>query len=337
MISIKKYLTKADSETISAFERMAQLLLQAIGLHAVEGERNDYDRFRTTMTDVQTSFAEDPSPSNVLVSTGSAIKALQEYNRRTSHYIRAQGVELQGIVGMLTQAMLQITAGSQTSISRLQELQKMIEGAVMVEDMRTLKSSLSQCLESIKVETARQREESALAVAEIDQGLRRARAPKTSPHTGDTDSLTGLPLRAHGEKAIRAACGEQVQAYAGMFLIDRIQVISSRFGVPLGDKLVLFFLQHLSQGLSSEDQLFRWGRGAFLAVMERTESHEQVRRELARLLSRRLEQTFEMGDRSVVIPVASTWIVVPLLKSDPVEISRKLDAFIAASPGQAPA
>jgi len=213
----------------------------------------------------------------------------------------------------------------------------MIEGAVMVEDMRTLKSSLSECLESIKTETVRQREESARAVAEINQGLRRTREPKTSAQTGDVDPLTGLPLRAHAEKAIREACGDQVQTYAGMFLIDRIQVISSRFGVALGDKLVLFFLEHLSQGLSSDDQLFRWGRGAFLAVIDRPEPHEQVRREFARLLSRRLEQTFEMGDRSVVIPVASTWIVVPLFKSDPLEVGRKLDAFIATSPGQAPA
>src|SRR5262245_45210229 len=102
MMSIKRYLGSSDKESIEAYERMAQLLLQAIGLHAVEGERADYDSFRAAIADLQKSLAEDGSPSNVLVSTGTAVKAMQEYNRRTSNFIRARGTELQGIVGMLT-------------------------------------------------------------------------------------------------------------------------------------------------------------------------------------------------------------------------------------------
>jgi len=35
----------------------------------------------------------------------------------------------------------------------------------------------------------------------------------------------------------------------------------------------------------------------------------------------------------VVIPVASTWIVVPLAGFRPDEIGRKLDGFVATSPG----
>ena len=59
--------------------------------------------------------------------------------------------------------------------------------------------------------------------------------------------MTGLGLRIQAENAIQVACDDGVQAYAGMFLVDRIQVINSRFGVALGDKLLLFFLQYLSK------------------------------------------------------------------------------------------
>src|SRR5215211_5976234 len=111
MISIKKYIggSSNNEESIAAYERMAQLLLQAIGLHAVEGDRTDYDGFRATIQELQTSLAQDASPSNILVSTGTAVKSMQDYNRRASNSIRARGIELQSIVGILTDAMSQIS------------------------------------------------------------------------------------------------------------------------------------------------------------------------------------------------------------------------------------
>jgi len=335
MISIKKYMGGGDSkESIAAYERMAQLLLQAIGLHAVEGDRGDYDAFRTTVADLQKSLTEDPSPSNILVSTGAAVKAMQDYNRRTSNFIRARGIELQSIVGMLTQAMSQISNGSEVSIHRLRDLEKQIEHASMVEDMRTLKARLSECLETIQTETVRQRDESKRVVEELDHGLRKAREPKEIVPVGDADKLTGIPTRPQAEQAIRVACQEGAHTYAALFLLDRIQAISSRFGFALGDQVVLFFLQYLSQGLLADDQIFRWGPGAFLALLQRDEPAAQVRSQLGKFLSRRMEQSFAIADRSVVVPIGSTWVVVPLFESTFSEVIHKLEVFASAASGQ---
>src|SRR5438067_991519 len=83
---------------------------------AVEGEPADYDWLRCAIADLQTRLTEDPSPANILVTTGAAVNAMQDYNRRTSHILSARSVELQSIVGMLTGAMSQIATTSQTSI-----------------------------------------------------------------------------------------------------------------------------------------------------------------------------------------------------------------------------
>jgi len=327
MISIKKYMNGGSAkESLEAYERMAQLLLQSIGLHAVEGDRADYDSFRAAIADLQTNLAADPSPSNVLVSTGTAVKAMQDYNRRTSNFIRAKGAELQSIVGMLTQAMSQISTGSDTSIHRLQDLQKQIEHVSMVEDMRTLKARLSECLETIRTETVRQRDDSKRVVAELDQGLKKAREPQVI-EAGEADPLTGIPLRPEAEQAIRAACEGGAHAYAALFMLDRVQAMSMRFGFALGDQVILFFLQHLSQGLEGRDQLFRWGSGAFLALLERKDPPVQVRSELGKFLSRRLEQSFPVGARSVVVPISSTWVLVPLFESTYSEAVHKLEVF----------
>lgn len=333
MISIKKYMSGNSKESIEAYERMAQLLLQAIGLHAVEGDRADYDLFRTSVTDLQASLAEDPSPTNILVSTGTAVKALQDYNRRASNSIRARGIELQNIVGMLTQAMSQISTGSEVSIHRLRDLQQQIEHASMVEDMRTLRTRLSECLETIRTETVRQRDDSKRLVTELDQGLKKTQEPMEIQPAGEADPLTGIPMRPQAEQAMRRACEEGDHTYAALFLLDRIQAISSRFGFALGDQVVLFFLQHLSQGLSAEDQIFRWSPGGFLALLKRQESATHVRNELGKFLSRRLEQSFAVGDRSVVVPIGTTWVAVPLFESSFSESVHKLEVFASAASG----
>src|SRR6187401_1168590 len=67
MISIKKFLTSNDRDSKDANGRMAHLLLQAIGMHAVEGEQADYNAFRATIADLEASLAQEPSESNLLV------------------------------------------------------------------------------------------------------------------------------------------------------------------------------------------------------------------------------------------------------------------------------
>ena len=331
MISIKKFLVGKEAESRDAFERMSQLLLQAIGLHAVEGDRADYDWFRCVIADLQSNLSRDSSSANVLVATGIAVTSLQDYNRRTSQFIHYKGVEMQGMVGMLTQAMSRVATTSLTSIARLQDLQKQVEHAAMVEDVRTLRLRLSECLESISGESERQRHESTQAVMEMKRELQKARERKPVQASGESDLVTGLPLRSDAEGSVRALCEAGAHAYAGLFVLDRLHAITSRFGQSLGDKVMIFFLQHLSQGLAAKDQLFRWSPVSYLALLHREDSPDQVRQEMGKFLSRRLEQTFDVGDRSVAVPVASTWVIVPLFESTYTQIVHKLDAFGEAS------
>ena len=330
MISIKKFLSSDDRETAEAFERMARLLLQAIGLHAVEGDRVDLDSFQAAVTSVQTSLDQDPSPKNVLAATGSAVGALQNYNKRTSLFIRAKSVELQAIVGMLTQAMAQISNGSQNSISRLQELQKEIEHASMLGDVRALKTRLSDCLQSIRTEVTRQREESARSVADLGARMREARETKPFQALENCDPATGLPRRADAEAAIAATCEDGSHSYAGLFVVERLPAIRTRFGPAMADQVLVAFLQRLSQVMGPTDQVFRWDESSFLALLDRSASADQVRKELGKILSQRMEHIVDIESRSVVLPVASTWLVTPLGESGYPEILRTLQTFGAS-------
>ena len=185
----------------------------------------------------------------------------------------------------------------------------------------------------MRVEIDRQRQETVEAVEGLKQGLKKAQEPPAEEASAKPDPLTGLPSRLEGEAAMRLACGQQSHAFAALFVLDRIQAIKSRFGSALGDEVLLLFQKHLMHGLSAGDELFRWGPDSFLSLLLRTESGEQVRRELGRFLTGRLEQTFEIGARSVTLPISSTWTVIPLFESSFNQNLRKLDAFRAAMPG----
>ena len=329
MISIKKFLSTDSGETSEAYARMSLMLLQAIGLHAVEGDRADYEMLRCAIADLQKSLSGDPSPANILAATGAAVKLMQNYNRRTSHILCARAVELQSIVGMLTEAMSQISTTSRTSIARLQDLHRQIEHTVMLDDMRTVKLRLSDCLESMRTETERQRHESVKVVDELKQGLQEVQAPKRAEASAGIDPLTGLLSRVEGEAAILAAGGPGSHAYAALFVLGRMQAIISRYGSELGGQVLLILLQRLSGGLSPQDQFFRWSPDSFLAVLHRKESGDLLRREVSRMLSAPLEPTFEIASRSVTLPISPTWSILPLFESSHGEVLRKLDLFSA--------
>src|SRR2546426_7609549 len=64
MMSIRKFLSTEEAQSDEAFERMAHLLLEAIRLHAVEGDEVERNSFQCAIGDLQASLTNDPSPAN---------------------------------------------------------------------------------------------------------------------------------------------------------------------------------------------------------------------------------------------------------------------------------
>jgi GGDEF domain-containing protein len=210
-----------------------------------------------------------------------------------------------------------ISIASQASINRLKELQERLERASMLEEVRALRAELSDCIQLICTEC----------------GLQENPEIQSKEASPDLDPLTGSPLRPGAEEAMKSASDAGAHIYAGLFVIDRMQVINSRFGSKLGDQVLLYFVQHLSAALTGKDTLYRWGPTSFLALLDRLESLDQVRREIVRTMTKRREQTFEIGDRSVILPISSTWIVIPLFEQGYSEILQKLEAFDGSPSG----
>jgi len=328
-ISLKKYLDSRPEQVASAALRMIHLLLQGIEMHAVKGDAADYDRFREDIRKVHESLGERPSASEVLVLAGSTLKALEEYNKQTSKYLHIQCGELQAMIGMLTKTMTAIATGGETSTSRLQTIESQLHKATMIEEFQTAKLRMSECLDNLRGEIVRQREHSTRAVTELKEALEQSQERITPKPTRRRDPVTGLHERAEAEAAMLAAAQENRRVYAVILILERLNLVNSRFGYAVGDQLLLFFTQHLAQGLSGADKLFRWSGPALLALLERPESTAKVREQIARVVSQRLTKNIQVGNRSVLLPVAADWTIFSLLEIRPVQLLfQQIDAFV---------
>jgi hypothetical protein len=137
--------------------RVIRLLLQGIALHAVEVGRADHENFRLDMQALLEAVGANPSTAVLLVTTGSALKMLENYNQSTTQYLRMQGAELQNMIGMLTRTVAALVSGSNRSVTRLREIEGQLVEASEIQDVRMLRLRMEQCLERIREEAQSRR------------------------------------------------------------------------------------------------------------------------------------------------------------------------------------
>lgn len=339
-LSIKRLMESRSEQTLEALLRMVRLLLQGLEIHAVKGDAADYERFRADVRKIQDGLGQRPAPSEVLVAAGTVVKAMEDYNGSTSRFIRIQCVELQAMVGMLTKAVTTMASGSGNAVARLHAIEKQLHKASVIEDFQIARLRLTECLESLRGEIVRQKEDSAKAVSEMRAELEKSQA-RLAPHSrlgGEqqgVDPVTGLPGRAEAEAAVLEAGREDRAVFAALFVVERLELINLRFGYAAGDQVLLAFSQHAAQRLSGRDRLFRWSGPALLALLERRGSAKEVRQEVERITGRRLEKTLAVGGRTVMLRVAANWVLFPVAEYRPVHaLFQQFDLVVQGRPAE---
>ncbi len=330
-ISLKKY---SEVEELSqALLRFSHILLQAIRLHAVEGDQIDYERFESSIQGLEGRLSERPKAGEVLVAAGAAAKVLEEYNEGVRRFLRAQSAELQSMVAMLAKTLSTIAIGSERSISRLENIQRQLEKASVMEDIRNLKAQLGECLNALQEETLRQQRESTRAVHEIREEIERSQELLAR---GERQRSGRPPEQDQAQSLLANIFQQRRPVYAAVFVINRLELINSRFGFAVGDRILHFFRDHLLRGLSASDRVLRWDGSSFVALMQRPHATlHQVEREVARFASVKLEKTIEFESRTVLLPIACRWVVLPALDfASPQALARQIGAFVSNEAAQ---
>ena len=332
MISFKPYLFgQKDKDADSAYRRIISLFLQGIALHAVEGEKNDYDRFRADIDEFGKKITPDTPMSELLVAVGASLRAMEDYNRRTSKVIHRQNSELQNMVSMLTRTVITIGSSGESSVHKLQEIEKSIERTRMLEDMQLLKLRLGECLEAVREEALRQKTEGQTTLESLKKEVEnsRERVGSVAAAAMELDAATGLPSKKEALKAIQAAVESPPNKFLAIAVISRVQAVNARFGYAIGDQVLSTFAKHFKDNLGAQDQVFRWHGPAIIAVLERDDRLEKVRAEIRRFAEVKLEKTAEVGNRTILLPISASWSIFAVAPPTE-ELLKKMEAFTAA-------
>jgi len=328
MVSLKRHLD--FNEERIALRRVISLLLNGIATRAVQGDRGEYEAFQKTMQRIQESTGAEASADELLVTAGSALQALDEFSQRTTQTIRKQGIELQNIISMLTRTVISISAGSDRSTERLQEISQQLAKAVELEDVQQLKVRLDDCLGHLREECLRQKKETDEIVTALQSEIKNSEERASANEPLDLDPITGLPSQETAEATFQDLVRKPGKRFVVVAVVNRMQPINARFGHSVGNQVLRTFKEFFQHELGPQDRLFRWSGPALVAVLERTEALEIVRAEVRRMLNKPLENTtFDVGGREVLIPVSASWSVFMLIP--PVTTAnRQIQTFIAS-------
>jgi GGDEF domain-containing protein len=235
--------------------------------------------------------------------------------------------ELQRALSAAVQTAAGFCSAATHSVQRLGQIEQQIEEASAIDGIRVLRFRLLESLQGLREETQHRHGQMSEALAELREQLEIAQGVRSAASmvAPALDPLTSLETREHAERAMAAAIERGLPAYAVLFVVDRLHLFNARYGYATGDQILCRVRRHLGSCLSQEDRLFRW---TFMALLERTEE-AGAKAEVSRITSVKLEAAVQIGNGSVMLPIACTSLLLPLAQTAGLaELTQRIDAFI---------
>jgi GGDEF domain-containing protein len=265
------------------------------------------------------------------VSIGKALCALEEYNQHATSSLSSHASELRSMLVMMTETVAFLSASNQTSVSQLMLIEKKLQRASTLEDVRQLRGQMADCLTVVRHESSRLQAESRARLdslqAEVERVSSRLRMGELD---SSSDPITGLPMRALAEQALAANISSRKECVAALFVIDRLASINGRFGRAAGDDVLLLVAQHLAKRLSGAT-LFRWTGPALVAILEVATGQAAAESQAKAAASMRLEKSIEANGRSVFLLITLVGQVKSVSANDSAEaVCGDFDQFMSA-------
>ena len=296
-------------------------------MHAVEVDAADYEYFQQEIRRRRDELSENPRPEEILQIAAAVNRAIEDYNHRTARAIRIFNVELHSMLSMLTDTVSHIAASGSSSVSKLQTIEKQIERASMIEDIQKLKQQLRSCLESIREEAKERKADSAALVARISHEIERSRENRMAFGLPALDP-TSLPDRGELVAEIRSCFQGGVPFHIAVLVLERCRAVMTRYGAGIVDEIRLQLSEHVGKQIGKEDRIYRWGPTSFVVLIRKDAPRDVVRVEIARIAGARLDRTFHVGGRTVMLPISIAWSVFAPQINDTHSLLEQIDKFV---------
>lgn len=333
MISIKRFLEQrgngsgAERDVVEALMQMGRLLLEAIATHMVRGNETDFKVLRRTFNGLARQMEGPQSAMSLLSISSDAVEAFETHCQRTTDYFREQNEERQSMVAMLTDTVADLSGQTDTSVARLQAIEKQVERASALDDIRALRANLEDSLRALR-ETAAQQRSSSVATVKRLQGqieMARKRAPDDPGYSRSNYADIDL---------IPEPSGSPVEspptAYVAAFRLQRAEHIASRFGEAVKAQMLSMIGAQLKTVLGPKDRLLRWKGTSFVMFIYSTAALQEIRAQLSDAVAATGQHYIEVGRKSALLSVGVDWILFPQSERPSLEaVFTEVDAFLA--------
>jgi PAS domain S-box-containing protein len=154
-------------------------------------------------------------------------------------------------------------------------------------------------------EKRRLEEQSAALGTLVDLQQQLSTSSRRSAANGDPDPLTGLDTRAMLHEALEKEFSDPKGLCGIIYSVQRLGQMNQRFGSATADRILVFASQYIANSLNVKgDQLFRWDRTTFVALVRRDSPVLQVQREVTLVCGKRLEYFVKHAGGSSLVMIA---------------------------------
>lgn len=336
MISIKRFLEQrrhqapAEQDVLQASLQMGRLLLDAMSNHVIRGRDADSKTFARTLEGLLRRLDEPPSAFRLLEISSQAVEAVETHALRTSEYFREQNKHMHSMVTMLTETLADISGQTDVSVARLQAIEKQIEHASGLDDMRVLSASLESCLAAVREAAAQQRKGSAVTVERLRGHIDVAQTRMAEDHTA-APSRGAADLALVPEPDVPEEEPEvPTISYVAVFKLQRADHIATRFGAEARNQMLSLISQTLKSVLGPSDRLLRWKGTSFVMFLNSAATIHEIRALLTEAVARTGQHYIELGKKTALISVGVDWIVFPQAQCATLDaVFAEVDSFLA--------
>jgi GGDEF domain-containing protein len=328
-VSILSIFNHNVEKGISENPRALLLLIEALALHAVNIDAASKTDFQSEIRELAFKLEAAATPDERLILTGQVVQTVQVFARNTEQYAQAQRREIQSMVDCLATTLVHVSKSSGQSATNLREIERRLVAVTLLDDIRELRAELKRTVTAIQEESTRHERE-------YEVFREKAGSARSGQTVSRMDDVTGLPSAREAEIAIEAIAGSE-GIFPVVFVLERLDMINSRYGFKAGDQILMLFSQMLAQDLKPEDRLYRWRGPSFVALLSRNASIDSVRSELKRFSSTKLEKMLDVDNRKVLMRISSVCALISVMPNgQPRDIVPRIDAFIASQTARIP-
>lgn len=238
---------------------------------------------------------------------------------------------MQSIVAMLTETLADISGEADASVERLHAIEQQIERASGLDDMRSLSTSLGNCLTSLRDAAAQQKKGSAATIQRLRGQINAAQTqmsperPQAGSNGFRSDEIDLIP------EPLEMPPETTVNAYVAAFKLQRSEHIASRFGESAKHQMLSLISQSLKTLLGPNDRLLRWKQTSFVMFLSSKETMSEIQSRLSDTVAAVGQHYIEVGKKSALLSVGIDWIVFPQARCPSMDaVFTEVDSFLAA-------